>query len=92
LSFITAKFVLFEEAAEFMCVILMNLIFQKVISTFVRNSYEKSQYTAHTSSEPVTYLGICGVGGRLLTKTFDMMFRDGPEWIINYFVQRSFTM
>jgi hypothetical protein len=29
----------------------------------VRIKYEKSQYTAHPSSEPVNYIGIFGVGG-----------------------------
>jgi len=58
----------------------------------MRNTYEKSQYTVHTSSEPVNDLGICGVGGRVLTVTFDMMFHDEPEWIISCFIQMSLTM
>jgi len=74
LSYAIVNFVLFEEAAEFMCVILMTLISQKVTSTFVINTYEKFQYTTHSSSEPIPDLGICGVGGRVLTETFDLIF------------------
>jgi hypothetical protein len=42
----------------------------------VRNKYEKSQYKAHTSSEPVNDLAIFGVGGRVLSATFDVMDQD----------------
>jgi hypothetical protein len=43
----------------------------------VRNKYEKYQCNAHTSSEPVTDLAIFGIGGRILTATFDVMDQDG---------------
>jgi hypothetical protein len=43
----------------------------------VRNKCEKSQYRAHNSSEPVTDLAVFGVGGRVLTATFDVMDQDG---------------
>jgi len=43
----------------------------------VRNKYEISQYRTHNSSEPVTNLSVFGVGGRLLTATFDVMDQDG---------------
>jgi hypothetical protein len=71
---------------------LITLSFRKVTSTFVKNKFEKSQYKAYPSSEPVTDLGIFGEGGRLLTATFDVMFLDGPRCIISCFKQRYLTM
>jgi hypothetical protein len=58
----------------------------------VRNKYDKSQYKAHSSSEPVTDLEIFVEEGRLLTATFDVIFIDGPRCIISWFMERSLTM
>ena len=42
----------------------------------MKNKYEKSQYKAHTSSEPLNNLAIFWVGDRVLSATFDVMDQD----------------